>query len=57
MACMAHLCCNPACHWLAFDNAPGPNSCPRCGGYVTHEYQDADTDRDDVEGAPEEVTL
>ena len=38
MACMSHECVS--CNWAAFNNSRGPSSCPKCGGEVTHLFDE-----------------
>ena len=39
MACMEHEC--DECGWFTMDNkAREPKSCPKCGGYVRHTWDE-----------------
>lgn len=46
MSCMEHSCLK--CGWMEFNNSHGPSSCPKCGGDMAHEWDEANDNREDL---------
>jgi predicted nucleic acid-binding Zn-ribbon protein len=40
MACMEHRCTNLQCDWIYMDNTNGPDTCPKCGAKVIHDFDE-----------------
>jgi len=46
MSCMEHICANPKCDFITFDNCPSAKGyvCPNCGGNKFHSHFDEEDD-------------
>lgn len=38
MSCMVHIC--KGCNHMVFNNEFGPDKCPKCGGEMTHHWDE-----------------